>query len=133
MKRKSTTAAKKIKESEKKCLESSNNKERLPLLESTKYLLFLLNRKKIFTSLHKCLILSSSFTSVVVFFIAYWVLWGCVIVLVRTLVRSTLTMNRAGITVVILNPSQVSVSKTPQLYVNIYIGFESKFQIFYIE
>merc|ERR1711990_1297166 len=27
-------------ESEKKCLESSNNKERLPLLESTKYLYF---------------------------------------------------------------------------------------------
>merc|ERR1712113_751098 len=38
-------------EREKKCLELSNNKERLPLLESTKYLLFLINREKIFTSL----------------------------------------------------------------------------------
>merc|ERR1711990_624948 len=37
-------------ESEKKCLESSNNKERLPLLESTKCLLLLFNREKIFTS-----------------------------------------------------------------------------------
>ena len=52
-------------ESEKKCLESSNNKERLPLLESTKYLLLLFNREKIFTSPQKTshFIIQSSITS----------------------------------------------------------------------
>ena len=130
-------------ESEKKCLESSNNKERLPLLESTKYLLLLFNREKIFTSPQKTshFIIQSSIEcqseNIHVFcpvFMVYFrlkflvsidsisrnrytheLLWACGFrdVNVRDFDGVIFSLSWVAITVVYLNLSQVSVLSTP--------------------